>query len=111
MNDQISIRIPSDAPIAKVVSIIRSIEPLPISEITSRIKNSEDLLSYRYTSTNGTKNILHCYSELTKIGISPSLFEHGRPTSIEFLNNLNKTYQEISDEIDAEIDSEDDIDE
>lgn len=111
MNDQISIRIPCDSPIAKVASIIRSIEPLPISEITSRIRNSEDLLSYRYTSTNGTNNILRCYSELTKIGICPLLYEHGRPTSIEFLNNLNKTYQEISYEIEAEIDAEDNVDE
>ena len=108
MNNHISIRIPSDAPIAKVISIIRSIEPFPISEITRRVKNSEDLLSYRYTSNEGVKRIIRCYSEFVKLGITPSLFEHDRPTTIEFLNNLSNTYQEISDEIDAEMEAEDD---
>ena len=108
MSGQISIKIPNDASIAKAASIVRAIEPLPISEISRRIKNSEYLLSYKYTSDDGVKNIIHCYNEFTKIGITPSLFEHDCPTTIVFLNNLRKTYQEISDEIDAEMEAEDD---
>lgn len=108
MSGQISIKIPSDASIAKAVAIVRSIEPLSISEISRRIKNSEYLLSYRYTSDIGVNSIIRCYNEFVKIGITPSLFEHDRPTTIVFLNNLRNTYQEISDEIDAEMEAEDD---
>lgn len=106
MSDQISIKIPNNASIAKAASIVRAIDPLSISEISRRIKNSEYLLSYKYTNDTGVKNIIQCYNEFTKIGITPSLFEHDRPTTIVFLNNLMNTYQEISDEIDAEMNAE-----
>ncbi len=106
MKPQVAIKIPSDAPIAKVVSIIRSIESLPISEITRRIKEADYLLTYDLGSTQGVNTIISCYDQFIKLGITPSLFEHDRPTSIYFLRNLSHTYQEIDDEIDAEIEAE-----
>ena len=61
MSGQISIKIPIDTPIAKAAVIVRAIDPLSISEISRRIKNSEYLLSYKYTSDVGVKNIINCY--------------------------------------------------
>ena len=52
-------------------------------------------------------DIIHCYNEFQKLGITPFLYEHDRPASIDFLKNLSKTYKEISDEIDAEMEDED----
>lgn len=107
MKPQVAIKIPNNSPVAKVASIIRSIESLPISEISRRIKESDYLLSYNLGSTQGVNNIISCYDQFIKLGITPSLYEHDRPASIDFLRNLSNTFQEISDEIDAEIDAED----
>ena len=38
------------------------------------------------------------------VSISAQLFEHDRPCELQFFQNLSITYQEISDEIDAEDD-------
>lgn len=107
MKPQVAIKIPCDASIAKVVTIIRAVETLPISEINTRVKNSNYLLSYDLSSEKGVNNIIFCYYEFQKNGITPSIFEHDRPASIEFLNNLSRTYKEISDEIDREMELED----
>lgn len=53
MESTISIKVPTDSPVAKIVSIVRKIEPMPISEITRRIKNNEYLLVYSYTDNRG----------------------------------------------------------
>ena len=70
-------------------------------------------MSYDLSSEKGVNNIIHCYNEFQKLRITPSLYEHDRPASIDFLKNLSKTYKEISDErtsdlqiIDQEIISE-----
>ena len=107
MKPQVGIKIPYDSSIAKVASIIRKIEKnLSISEISGRVKNSDYLLSYDLSSEKGVNNIIHCYNEFQKIGITPSLYEHDRPASIGFLRSLSKTYKEISDEIDSEMEDE-----
>lgn len=108
MKPQVAIKIPAESSIAKTASIIRKIEKeMSISDISGRIKNSDYLLSYDLSSEKGVNNIIYCYNEFHKIGITPSLYEHDRPASIDFLRNLSKTYKEISDEIDAEIEVED----
>lgn len=63
-------------------------------------------MSYDLSSEKGVNNIIHCYNEFQKLRITPSLYEHDRPASIDFLKNLSKTYKEISDEIDAEMEDE-----
>ena len=106
MKPQVGIKIPNGSSIAKAASIIRKIEKdMSISDISGKIKNSDYLLSYDYSSEKGVNNIIHCYNEFQKVGITPLLFEHDRPASIDFLKNLSKTYKEISDEIDAEMEN------
>lgn len=107
-SENVSIKIPAGAPIAKCVSVLRKIEPsLTISDISSRINNNEYVLSYEYTDGSGVKKIIKCYEGLTKLGIHPTLFElDDEECSIEQLKNLNNMYDEISDEIDAEMEDE-----
>lgn len=108
MKPQVAIKIPAESSIAKAASIIRKIEKeMSISDISGRIKNSDYLLSYDLSSEKGVNSIIYCYNEFHKLGITPSLYEHDRPASIDFLRNLSKTYKEISDEIDAEIEAKD----
>lgn len=106
MKPQVGFKVPCDTSIAKAAAIIRPIEQLAISEISRRIKDSEYLLSYDLSSEKGINTIIRCYNEFKKIGITCSIFEHDRPTTIEFIKNLSRTYKEISDEIDAEIEAE-----
>ena len=109
MCDSVGIKIPLGSPIAKCVPIIRKINPsLSISVIRSRISNDEYVLSYDYTDNDGVKCIISCYEQLIKIGIQPRLFElDDEECDIEMLKNLNVMYDEISEDIDAEIDAED----
>ena len=107
MSAQIGIKVPVDSSVVKVVKTVKDIEPLPISEIKRRLNDSDYLLTYNMSSEESVNNIIKCYKELVRLGIQPSLFEHDRETDIDFLCNLSKTYQEISAEIDEEMDLED----
>ncbi len=108
MNSTIGIKITSADSFAKVVSIIRKYEPLSISEIKQRISEDKYILSYGYTNDKGVKIITKCYCELVAQGISVQLYEHDVPCELQFLKNLSNMYQEISDEVDAEIEAESD---
>ncbi len=102
--DTVGIKIPKGTPIAKCVTVIRKIEPaLSISDVSNRINNDDYVLSYDYTDDSGVKKIIKCYKELTKLGISPTLYElDDEECDIELLENLNKMYDEIESEIDDE---------
>ena len=106
MRGKVGIKVPVDSSVVKVVKTVKDIDPLPISEIKRRLNDSDYLLTYNYTSEEGVKNIIRCHKELVRQGIQPVLFEHDRETGIEFLCNLSKTYQEISAEIDEEMNLE-----
>lgn len=107
MESTISIKVPTNSPVAKIVSIIRKIESMSISEITRRIKNNEYLLVYSYTDNRGLSTLIKCYNEFIKLGITPSLYEHDRPTNIEFFNNLHNSYNNTEAFIKALVEAED----
>jgi hypothetical protein len=107
MSSKVGIKVPVDSSVVKVVKTVKDIEPLPISEIKRRLNDSDYLLTYNLSSEDGVNNIIKCYKKLVRQGIQPILFEHDRETGIEFLCNLSRTYQEISAEIDEEMDLED----
>ena len=50
--------------------------------------------------------IKELYKELREKNVKVQLYEHGRPTDINLLNNLSNTYAEISTEVDAEMELE-----
>ena len=108
-SDLVGIRIPMGTPVAKCVLVIRKVEPtLSISEINTRINNGDYVLSYDYTDGNGIKKIIECYEGLVALGINAKLYElDDDECDIELIRNLNNMYDEISDEIDAEMDADD----
>ncbi|MBP5492768.1 MAG: hypothetical protein J6Y08_07975 [Clostridiales bacterium] len=108
MCDTVGIRIPEGTSIAKCASVIRKLEPaMSIADINSRIKNNEYVLSCDYVDSDGVKKIIRCYEELFKLGIRPKLYElDDNECSLELLKNLDNMYDEISDEVDAEIELE-----
>ena len=107
MSGIVGIKVPKDSPIPKCVSVIRKLEPsTAISEISSRIKYDEYVFSCDYVDDSGIKKIIKCYEELTRLGIVSNIYEQGRETNIQFIHNLNQTYEEIGEEIEAEIEDE-----
>ena len=107
MSGIVGIKVPQDSPIVKCVSVIRKLEPsTAISEISSRVKNDQFIFSCDYVDDSGIKNIIKCYEELTRMGIVPRIYEHDRECDIQLIRNLNQTYDEIGEEIKAEIEDE-----
>ena len=99
----IQIRIITDNVSAKCISIIKKHTFLPISEIKNCIYNGQYILSCPYTDRHGLKKIIKCYKDLEDASVPVSDYElDDRLTTIDFLRNLDATYDEISNEIDAE---------
>ena len=104
MSGIVGIKVPKDSPIARCVSVIRKLEPsMAISEINSKIKNGEYVLICDMVDASGIKKIIKCYEGLSLFDIKPEIYEHDRLCDIQFIRNLNQTYDEIGEEIDKEI--------
>ncbi len=100
-NNIIGLKISKYDSLAKCISIIRKFDSGSMSDIKKRILNHEYILQYSRIDGDGLKNIIKCYNALTSSGIFVELYERDDlPTTIELLKNLDKTYDDISDEID-----------
>ena len=105
MKDIVGLKIRPGDSLAKGISIVRKYKNAPIGEIKREIQENEYVLVYSRIDDRGLKQIIKCYKELTKAGLKAELFEgNDEPTTLELLMNLDNTYDEISDEIDAEDD-------
>ena len=101
--DTIGLKVRVPESIAKCVQIIRQFDTSPMSTIKDRIAHHEYVLVCSYTDRIGLKRIIQCYKELVLKGIVPEVYElDDEPSTIEFLERLNATYDEISDEIEGE---------
>ena len=99
--DTIGLKVMAPESIAKCIQIIRQFNTSPMSTIRERITHHEYVLVYSYTDRIGLKRIIQCYKKLESSGIVPEVYElDDEPSTIEFLEQLNTTYDEISDEID-----------
>lgn len=96
MNDTIGIKVIPANTSAKCISIFRSLSTLSIGEIRKLIENEKYVLAFRYTDVHGVETIIKCYHMLNSEGISAKLFEHDRPATIEFFNNISNLYSEIA---------------
>ena len=100
MSGIVGIKVPKDSPIARCVSVIRKLEPsMAISEINLKIKNGEYVLICDMVDASGIKKIIKCYEGLSLFDIKPEIYEHDRLCDIQFIRNLNQTYDEIGEEI------------
>lgn len=101
--DTIGLKIRTISSSAKMIAIIRKYSNSSMGKIKKSIQEREYVLLCSYTDRFGLKKIISCYDELKENGIEAEVYElDDEVTSIEFLRNLNSTYDEISDEIDAE---------
>ena len=111
MGCKYGIKVPTDSSVVRVISIVRTYDPLPIREIKRRVVESDYLLTCDYPSDWGVESILYCYYDLLKQGIIPCLFENDCPINVERIADLDNAYQELATELAAESDEERDIDE
>ena len=74
-----------------------------MSTIIDRVAHHEYVPVCSYTDRIGLKRFIQCYKELVSKGIVPEVYElDDEPSTIDFLERLNVTYDEISDEIEGE---------
>jgi hypothetical protein len=100
-NSIIGLKICDTVSLAKSISIIRKYNPIPMSEIKCQILTNKYVLVYPRIDDQGLKKVINCYKDLTNAGLKAELYEgNDEPTTIELLQNLDRTYDEISDEID-----------
>ena len=98
--DTIGLKIGTVSVSAKTIAIIRKYNNDSMETIKKSIRNRGYVLLFPYTNRFGLKKIIECYDELKNNGIEAEVYElDDEITSIEFLRNLDKTYDEISEEI------------
>jgi len=107
MSNIIGLKINTTTASAKCIGIIRKYNPFSISEIKNLIANNDYVLSCDYTDDSRLPIIINCYNELSSANIPVELYEHNRKCTISFLNNLCSLYDDISRQIDEEMDDED----
>jgi len=101
--DTVGLKIATVSASAKMIAIIRKYSNSPMWEIKKSIQERNYVLLYSYTDRFGLKKIIECYDELKENGIEAEVYElDDEITNIDFLRNLNGTYDEISNEIDEE---------
>ena len=102
--DTIGLKVNSKSTMTKAITIIRKYSNSSIGEIKRSIQEKRYVLLYPYTDRFGLKKIIACYEELEHNGVGAKVYElDDELTTIEFLKNLNGTYDEISEEIESEI--------
>jgi len=98
----VGLKVPATVPLAKCVASLRSLVPFSISSLKTNVLNGEYVYTCNYIDTEGIGTAIRLYEALSQRGIHVLCYEHDRPCSIEFLNNLYKaqveTMQEIEDE-------------
>ena len=101
--DTIGLKIHAASATAKMIAIIRKYSDSPMGSISRRIREGDYVLLCSYTDRSGLKKIISCYDELKENGLKAEVYElDDEMTSIAFLRNLSGTYDDISDEIEAE---------
>ncbi len=100
--DTVGLKVDSSVSIAGCVQVIRQYDKSAVGIIRDRIIRHDYLLVCSYTDRMGLKRIIQCCRDLVSAGIVPEVYEFDdEPTTIEFLERLDSTYDGISDDIDA----------
>lgn len=103
-NDVIGLKISDNSISAKTIAIVRKYNNASIGQIRKNILEGKYVLFCSYTDRNGLKSVIECYEELKENGIAAEVYElDNEITTMEFLKNIDETYNEISNEIDNEL--------
>lgn len=104
--DTLGLKIVSADVSVQGIKIIRAETNMSISDIKSRAAQNAYMVECDAVDEKGLALIIRLFNKLSSAGISCELYEHGRLSSIEFINNLADMYSEINTEVDMLIDNE-----
>ena len=95
---------------AGVAKLMRGYEDVSISEIKRRIECGEYLYECDFISGEGVSRLLSMYEQLTAQGIGCTLFDHDKPSDIQFLRNWVQSCKGVAEdtELDMHREAEDD---
>ena len=104
--DTVGIKVLSQNEMNRCIKILRKYCTLSIGEIKEAIIGGSYVLECSYVEEQEIANIVKVYRELCDNHVEVQLYEHGRVTNVEFLENLVETYYQINGEIAERIDAE-----
>lgn len=85
---------------AQCIKILRDILGISISEIKSRISNSEYIYSGDSAEDETIDTVIRIYEGLTAIGVECIVYEYGHPSGMEIIYNLRESYDLINKQVD-----------
>ena len=91
---------------AGVAKLMRGYEDVSISEIKRRIECGEYLYECDFISGEGVSRLLSMYEQLTAQGIGCTLFDHGKPSDIQFLRNWVQSCRGVAEDTELDMDRE-----
>ena len=91
---------------AGVAKLMRSYEEVSISEIKRRIESGEYLYECDFIDGKGVSRLLGLYEQLTAQGIGCTLFDHGKPSDIQFLRNWVESCRGVAADTEIDMDRE-----
>ena len=104
--DTIGIKIKTKEQVAVIIKVLRKYTELSMGEIKDKISTGKYVYECRFVDGEGITVIKSIYRELSDADVETEIYEHGRLTNIEFLENLLNRYSEIDEEIDRMLDEE-----
>lgn len=91
---------------ATSATVLRKYIDISISDIKNIIMSNDYLMSCDYIDADGIKAILELHRDFNKEDILTVIYEHNTITSVDFLNNLLKSYDETADQIERDMNNE-----
>lgn len=101
-------KITSQSSIVGIVEIVRKYKDFPIADIKSRVDNDDYIFTCDAVDDVGCKAMLKCIKELNKAKVTTQLYEYDEAMDLQLLKNWVGTCREISYEVDAEMELEND---
>ncbi len=96
--DLIGIKIKDKDKAVDCIKILRKFSEMSVGEIKEKIQSGDFVFECSYTDSDGLAQVISLYREFSAAEIEAEIFEHGRLTDIDFLENLLNTYKEIDEE-------------
>ncbi len=104
--DTIGLKIKTKYDIPSCIRILREYVGLSIGEIKEKISSGDYVFECPYTDEEGIRMITNIHKKLMLACIETEVYEHGRLTTVTFLENLLNTYSEIDADVDNMIERE-----
>lgn len=101
-------KITSQSSIVCIVEIVRKYKDFSIADIKSRVDNDDYIFACDAVDDVGCKAMLKCIKELNKAKVTTQLYEYDEAMDLQLLKNWVGTCREISYEVDAEMELEND---